>query len=129
MAEREITIGVGRRPDDFIPYVTAFSVNQMYLPKQGGGKYLNPDTKAEQIRICYLLRGERARLGQVWEDKKTYVKIIVYRPDMRSDPSNFEKAIVDGIKLGIDVDDRWYEVETQWKLDSEKPRIEITVWQ
>ena len=109
-----------------IPYNIALSKNAMH--GLGGGKlYLNPETKAEMDAIAYLIRPPF--YGYTFTDAKIYVRIMVYRPDMRGDAQNFVDAICDGIKVGIGRDDNVFAVSVDWELDPDNPRIEIEVEQ
>jgi hypothetical protein len=48
---------------------------------------------------------------------------------MLGDPVNFEACILDGIKVGIGIDDNVYECSTTWELDKENPKIIVEVEQ
>jgi len=105
-----------------IPYSAALLKNRMW--RHGKGRtYLNPATKKEIEAIGIEIKSK----GVAWEKRKIWVCIKVYRPDMRADPCNFIDAILDGVKVGTGVDDRYYSGLWDWELDKDNPRIEITV--
>ena len=116
-------------PDNYlkitIPYTTALSKN---LLRVGRGRVYRLSAP-EKDAICYQLRGERNRLKQSWENVKTYVDIMVYRPDMRCDPANFVDVILDAVQAAIGVDDRWYAGSWDWLIDKENPHIVVEVRQ
>ncbi len=61
---------------------------------------------------------------------KVWIFISVYRPDMRSDPTNFIEGILDGIRIVCpNVDDNYFSTICDWHMDKEKPRFEITIIQ
>jgi hypothetical protein len=64
-----------------------------------------------------------------WRKDKIAVTIHVRRPNMLGDPVNFQDAILDGIKVGIGMDDNVYECSTTWELDKRNPGIVITISQ
>jgi len=109
-------------------YNTALSINMAY-GYRGKRKYMRPATKAAMDKVgwdCHL-----ANRGRVWNTGKVRVEILVHRPDMRCDPDNLEKLIVDAIKKIIRVDDTWYEAHTKWQMaaDKKRPFIMVTVTQ
>ena len=109
-----------------IPYNMALSKNARH-GYSGSNVYVNPATRAEMDAISYLIRPEF--YGYIWTDAKIYVRIMVYRPDVRGDPINFQDAICDAIKVGIGRDDNVFAVSVDWELDTEEPRIVIEVEQ
>ena len=80
--------------------------------------------------VARMARGEVNLHELVFKPVKTWVKIMVFRPDLRADPVNFLDMIVDGIKVGIGIDDNLYSGLWDWELvDEKEKRIEITVEQ
>ena len=61
--------------------------------------------------------------GMLW------VHITVYKTSLRGDCANLIECIFDGIKKAICVDDNYYAVKCDWKIDKEKPRIVIKIEQ
>ena len=109
-----------------IPYDMALSKNASHGYGQGN-VYVKKATQAAMDAISYLIRPEF--YGYRWTGEKIHVRIMVYRPDMRGDPINFQDCICDAIKVGIGRDDNVYTSFTDWELDKEHPRIEIEVEQ
>ncbi len=114
-----------------IPYSMSLSKNQSH----GYGKdklWTNPATKAEMNAISYLCmstRGAWIRAKKSVNTPVITVHIHVRRPNMLGDPVNFMDAILDGIKVGIGIDDNVYECATTWELDKANPGIVITISQ
>ncbi len=109
-----------------VPYTTALSKNWMYRHNRGR-THIPVNAKAEMDAIAIELKSKAQ--GHVWEKGKLSVQIMIYRPNMRADPSNFVDAINDAVKVATGVDDRHYSGSFDWVLDKENPRIEITVAQ
>lgn len=59
-------------------------------------------------------------------NKKTHVRMMVCRPDMRSDPANFLDAISDIVQAATGIDDRWYAFDIDWEV-VKKPNQKIVV--
>lgn len=107
-----------------IPYISCLSKNQMWKKDKNGKIYLNPATAAEMDAIAMQLP------SYDWQPKvKVHVEIMVYRPNFYMDPPNFVDTIVDAVKVGIGVDDRYFAGKWDYELDKLNPRIEITVRQ
>jgi len=113
------------------PYDPALSENIAYGYRGGGGKHKYLKTKSKRARetVGWYCKLANNAAGARWQKGKIRVTIMVHRPHMRGDPINFQKLIVDGIKLVIGVDDNQYEGHTQWVLDRDNPHFEITVTQ
>lgn len=76
---------------------------------------------------CVLLKRNHDR---EFEPRKIWVRVMVYRPDMRGDPVNFLGMLCDGIKRGIRVDDNVFSGSWDWELVTDgSERIEIIVEQ
>jgi len=110
-------------------YDTAFSKNQWHGLTGGGKMFNNTTTQRLMDGISMLVRGERNKLGVRIQQKKTWVKIMVYRPDMKSDPINFLDVIADGVKAGLGIDDNLFAAVVDWELDPGNPGIVIKVEQ
>lgn len=80
-----------------------------------------------------VARGEctrvRQKTGEEFKPHKIYVDIMVYRPDMRTDPVNFVDMICDAVKRGIGIDDNIYAGKWDWELVDPPGEIVITVRQ
>lgn len=113
-----------------IPYTDYLNINRAWR-KSGNHIYLRPEAKLAKKAVgmaCMV-----ANAGKVWEKRKVHVDILFHRPDMRSDPDNFLKLILDSIKDVIGVGDNWYAPSMDWQIvlvsAGENPRFEITVTQ
>ena len=60
---------------------------------------------------------------------KTFVFIKCYRPNFKGDIQNFEEAICDAIKVGINVGDNYFCPVFNYELDRDNPRIIIIIEQ
>ena len=114
-----------------IPYVPEqLSKNRMIKfssTKMGRKAYKDPAVLKFHADMAWLLSLQKV---PSLSKAKTHVGIMVYRPDMRSDPANFIDSILDIVKTGIGVDDRWFSVSLDWELAPKpKARIVVTVSQ
>jgi hypothetical protein len=107
-----------------IPYSMALSKNQRHGYAKGK-VWTQRQTQTEMDAISYLCMPTR----NAWRKEKINVHIYVFRPDMKGDPVNFQDVILDGIKIGIGIDDNVYECSTTWEVDKTNPRVVITVSQ
>jgi len=109
------------------PYTDHLNINRAWR-RHGTHTYLRPEAKAAKQSVGYACM--IANAGKQWQSKKkVFVDIMFYRPDMRSDPANFVKLILDSIKDVIGVGDNWYEHSMRWVKDKNDPRFEITITQ
>ena len=130
------------------PYDTRLSKNKQHdYTGQSGNKwdaFITPEGFIEKRRpvvnaatatklmgdVARMARGEVNRHKLLFKPVKTWVNIMVFRPDLKADPVNFLDMIVDGIKVGIGIDDNLYSGSWDWKLvDESEKRIEIEVSQ
>ncbi len=92
--------------------------------------YSNPKTQSEIDAIAWELKSQKAQLLGWDKDRKIYVDVMVYRPDMKADVQNFLNPICDGVKYGINIDDNVYAGSWDWQLVKKgEERIVIDVWQ
>lgn len=96
----------------WLPYDTRWSKNSLWRTYQGhiilseGARELIP-------KLAKLIQVQRV----LWlPDTKMKISLMVERPDMRADPANFIDGLLDGIKRGTKVDDRYYAVGVDWVL-------------
>lgn len=111
------------------PYDVAFSKNEWHAVSGEGKIYNNASANALMRGIFMLVRGECNRYRLQFKSKKTWVRIVVYRPDMRVDPINFLGMICDGVKRGLGIDDNLFAGSVDWKLLPESPEIIIEIEQ
>jgi len=107
-----------------IPYVPALSKNRRYLSKYA--KFKNPEHTAIQNIISYKF-GQLLHSNKMPEKQKVIVNIVWYRSNMRGDCSNFINPICDAIKRVLEFDDNWFAGSWNWFIDTENPRIEISI--
>ncbi len=110
-------------------YDINFSKNQWHSVSGLGKLFNNTPTQRLMDGIAMLVRGECNRQGIRFKSKKTVVRIMVYRPDMRADPINFLDVICDGVKVGLGIDDNLFAAVVDWELEPGNPGIVIEVEQ
>lgn len=98
--------------------------------------YVNGDTKLGRTEECqHAMWGIKMMLTPVSrsfdEDENRRIKVVInaYRPRTNIDPDGLVKAVNDGIKHGIHVDDRFYDTSAIGYIDRDRPRIEISIEQ
>lgn len=125
--EQHAFIPVGKKnPWDGLPGVPAEPQKQRMVVNKASAVAL-------MAGIEKVARGEctrvRQKTGEEFERHKIYVDIMVYRPDMRTDPVNFVDMICDAVKRGIGIDDNIYAGSWDWELVEGKGEIVIVVRQ
>lgn len=113
-----------------VPFDINLSKNKMWRRTRFGRTYLNPLTKnlmetiTNQVRVNLSMCKVKPVVGKV------YLGIHVYKPDNRADAINFVDALADAVKVGLDVDDRWFCItRLDWSIDKDRPRIDLEIGQ
>ena len=110
-----------------IPWTAAFSKNALY--HYGKRRvYIEERTKI----LAALARGSIAQAcrGTEWNQRKTYLDILVEQPFHTSDAINVLDVIADLVKQAIGVDDRWFCVlRLDWRIVKDNPRVFIGIGQ
>lgn len=110
-------------------YDAAFSKNQWHGLTGGGKMFNNEPTQRLMDGIAMLVRGECNRQEIRFKSIKTWLKIMDYRPDVRTDSINFLDVIADGVKVDLGIDDNLFAAVVDWELRPENPGIVIEVEQ
>lgn len=125
--------GQARRIEVVIPYtVEAWSKNRAWRHRRDGRTYLSTAARRarELLAARLVLECRAADCPIPWPARKTWLRLMVYRPDMRSDPLNVLDGFADGVAAGLGVNDRYFAVALlDWDVDEQRPRIQITVTQ
>lgn len=110
-----------------IPFDTALSKNKSHRNISVNKRV---PTRA-YLDILNLIKAKiMAKLdGKVFEKRKVFCYVYIAKDTMRADPCNLLDGILDGVKQGIGVDDRWFSGSWDWNIDTINPRIEITIFQ
>lgn len=110
------------------------SVNRMYVTGRGrnrNGRRRSDEAIAWETAICYACRRFRPGKGMVLHTPLR-VDIELYRLRANADPDNYVKAVLDGLKLGLGVDDKHYSpvrvCRVYW-VPQLTPGARITVWE
>lgn len=108
-----------------IPFDWALSKNAR-VNFGNGRHWVNQYTRdAEKVVQDYI---EKKNIG--WIQSKVYIDILVEKPNMRGDAVNFLDSIMDAIKKGIGVDDRWFSIgRLDWQISKVDPKIWVTIKQ
>lgn len=107
-----------------LPYDRNYSKNAIYTMGIGGHVHLRQRQRELREAIVWRLKGER------WPCRKTYLDILVEKPDHKSDAVNVLDCLCDAIKVGIGVDDRWFTVlSLDWRIVKGAGRILISIGQ
>lgn len=109
-----------------IPLDWGFSDNRKFV-----GKYNKiPSKTYDDMKKTIYWKMFESKM--IFHKTKVFVSFVVYKSTMRGDAHNFTKGICDGLKLyttSFGLDDNWYCVCSDWHIEKENPRIEITVRQ
>lgn len=108
-----------------LPYQPSlYSKNRIY---RISNKSIHLTHQVEQFISRSVIYVKSVSSGIVFSHDKIYIDIMVYRPDMRSDPANFIDVILDIVKVAINIDDRWYAGSWDWCIDKKNPRVEVSI--
>lgn len=85
---------------------------------------------AREIKSAVAWSTKLAVRGMAFRQDKVWLDIMVYKLNMRSDAVNVVDIVCDGIKLGLEIDDRWYAIrQLDWEVVPANPRIVIGIGQ
>lgn len=70
-----------------------------------------------------------AKVGSVlWPVSKTWIDVVVQKPNNRCDAINVVDTLCDGIKNGLGVDDKWFAIgRLDWELVFSNPSVFVQV--
>jgi hypothetical protein len=110
-----------------IPFDKALLKNHSWAMTRHGHVFLKKETRAAQDELIEKLSEYKGQFKQ----NKIWLELLVQKPDHKSgDAINFIDRIADAIKVGLDVDDRWFSIRrVDWTITKVNPRIFITVHQ
>lgn len=101
------------------------SVNRMYKPGRRGGKYLAPEAKSWEEAVWaaatfdvygYMVTHRNVPIHPA-------LRVVCTFYGVRGDADNYLKTTLDGLKLAIHVDDRYYTtVEARKSSDRTQPQ-------
>ena len=112
-----------------IPFVKSISKNRVFFAGMGQGHpIMKRRGSADKVQSAIALVVS-AKVGNVpWPKQKTWLDIIVQKPNHRSDALNVIDTLADGIKEGIGIDDRWFSISLlDWEIVKENPMILVQV--
>lgn len=109
-----------------VPFDWRFSKNAAWQVGRGGHIFLSAEVRA--LREALALQFKMALKGTKWPQRKTYVDILVQKPDHRGDAVNVVDFICDALKNALSVDDRWFSLRfVDWQIIKDQPKIYIGV--
>lgn len=115
---------------DWMPNLT---VNHRYGKTRGGGLYLKPEVRSWMAELAWSVRGElvdsRGIAREFAPSQRFRICVDYYLPSSGGDADNYLKSIWDALKVGLRVDDKYFEVG-QGKVERgkhDRPRFEITI--
>lgn len=102
----------------------------MWLLRQDGGRYLNPEYAAERDALVILLKHAILTAKVIiCPRRKVQVSIFVCKPNHRGDAANYLDGILDAVERAIGVNDRWFCGDWDWAIDVKNPKIIVKVGQ
>lgn len=109
-----------------VPFDTSFSKNSIYAVGKGGHIHLRQ--RQRELREAVTWRVKQHWDGPPWPNRKTYLDILVQKPNHKSDAINVLDSICDALKVAIGVDDRWFCVSRlDWEIVKRDPLIHIGI--
>jgi hypothetical protein len=111
-----------------IPFTYALSKNHVYKIGGDGHVSLRRETRAARAMLANDVKLAVSDVAVV--ENKVWIDILVEKPDHRGDAINVLDCVVDGIKDGLGIDDRWYSVRrVDWRIVKIEPRVLIGLGQ
>ena len=96
-----------------LPYEVVCSKNKAFGVR--GGRIYSTGVKKQSLKhIENITRTAMHAQGTKFEKRKIWLSILVEKPHHRGDAVNVVDVLCDGLKKGIDVDDKWFSIS---KLD------------
>lgn len=84
--------------------------------------------EVQQLRASIAWLVKAALNGSQWPQGKTWLDIVVQKPNHKSDAVNVLDTISDGIKEGLGLDDRWFAVGMlDWEVVKDGGRVFVQV--
>lgn len=109
------------------PFDSNFSKNAIWgLGKRGGHVYIRKEVNALKEQIAWDIKNSEME----WVHDKVWLDIYVQKPNPRFDAVNVIDTICDAVKIGMDIDDKWFSIRRlDWQVIKEDPRIYIGIGQ
>jgi hypothetical protein len=114
-----------------IPFVRDISKNRVFFAgaSKAGAPIMKRRGSVDKIQkaIAFVVS---VKVGnEPWPKKtKTWIDVVVQKPDNRSDAHNCVDVLFDGIRDGIGVDDRWFAIGVlDWEVQPMNPNIYVQV--
>jgi hypothetical protein len=105
------------------------SKNRMWARSRYGGYYLNKSAKGTRDVIAGCSQKYRLERGGPKENR-LYLFLVVDLSSFRADAINFLDLAADGLKAGLNLDDRWYCVGfLGWRVAPGRPVLHVAALQ
>jgi len=112
-----------------VPFSQAVSKNHIWsMSGHGGHVFKRQESRSYQNLIACKVR-EATRDIKVFQNK-LWIDLFVQKRNHKGDAVNVVDSICDGLKVGLDLDDRWFSIrQVDWEIAKHNPQIFITVMQ
>lgn len=117
-----MTTATARATRAAVPVLSVFvagkpvSVNRQYGQRRTGGRYLTPAAKAWIQSVWVETLMERHLTGWAAPTPRRNLQVTCTFYGVRGDADNYLKATLDGLKIGLTVDDRYFSPVTAMKM-------------
>jgi hypothetical protein len=110
-----------------VPFSWSASKNHIYGI---GGHHVHKRAASRQMSDAIALATRSALRSQNVVQNKLWVGLHVEKPNQRGDGINVVDLVCDGIKIGADIDDRWFCLSfLDWSINKRDPHILIQIGQ
>jgi len=108
-----------------LSYSSLFSKNAIWnLIAQHGKPSMRVRSEVKGLRESIGWLVKEALGGTVWPQGKTWVDVVIQKPNHKSDAVNVLDTLCDGIKLGLGLDDRWFAVGVlDWEVVKDRGQV------
>jgi hypothetical protein len=90
--------------------------------------YVRPKTKSARQEIAAAVAVALGNARPV--ENKVWIDLLIEKPDHKGDAINVMDHVIDGLKIGLGVDDRWFSIRRlDWRIVKVSPQILIGVAQ
>lgn len=111
-----------------VPFSYAASKNHIYTLRSRGHVALRRESRAIRSMISQRIRSAVA--DRKVAHNKLWIDLLVQKPDHRGDAVNVVDLVCDGLKDGLDLDDRWFCIRRlDWEIVKNDGRLYIGVGQ
>lgn len=111
-----------------IPYSQCLSKNAIWTRGNGGHVFIRQEAHRAREALGVLVMAATRDVKVV--QNKLWIEVVVQKPSHKPDAINMLDSVCDGIKIGLELDDRWYSIRRlDWEIVKTNPQIMVGIGQ